>query len=75
VVECLCHGFESLGQNSNIPDAAGGFSQEDRFALMRFNQGNVAIGAGNGYGKTGKTGARSDVRDAKATGRKVGREE
>jgi hypothetical protein len=59
----------------NIPDAASGFSQEDRFPLMRFDQGNVAIGAGDGYRKSGKTGAGSDIRDAKAAGRKVGGQE
>jgi len=64
-----------LGQDSNVPDVAGGFSKEDSLPLMRFDQGNAAIGAGDRYWKSGKTGAGSDIRDPKVTGRKVGSEE
>ena len=42
---------------------------------MRLDQGHHAIRAGNGYRKSGKAGAGSDIRDAKATGRKVSRQE
>jgi hypothetical protein len=72
-IETLLDILGTLGDNANVGLVSSGFAEEDGFPLVRFDQGDVAVGAGDGDNKTGKACPGTDIGDSAAV--KMGGEE
>ena len=70
-IELLGYIFSPLGHDEYVTDFPSRFPQEDAFALMGLDEGYRTVRPKNRHGNTGKTAARSHIRDTQRARRKV----